>query len=149
VVGLDVVARAMLDLWLAQRPAGRYSARYRGSLKTAYVRALMKRLAATAGIIKRWHTHAFDLVNEGVPLNVISSQLGHRSLAITERYVNHLYTCRRDRSDQQQRIIDSLDCRTRGVGSKMRVVTAGPSACTSSPFVWRGCSPKCQRTCIS
>lgn len=98
VVGLDLVARALLDLWLAKRPAGKtlFCTLQGAPVKTSYVRALMKRLAADAGIDKRVHPHglrhtmAFDLVNERVPLNVISSQLGHSHLATTERYVNHL-----------------------------------------------------------
>ncbi len=98
VVGLDVVARALLDLWLAKRPNAKslFCTLQGAPVKTAYVRALMKRLAADAGIMKRCHPHqlrhtmAVDLVNERVPLNVISAQLGHHSLATTERYVNHL-----------------------------------------------------------
>lgn len=99
VVGLDVVARALLDLWLAKRPSGKtlFCTLKGASLKTAYVRALMKRLAADAGIDKRVHphglrhTHAFELVNEGVPMNIIGGQLGHAHVATTERYVRHLH----------------------------------------------------------
>ncbi|BBO34207.1 hypothetical protein PLANPX_3819 [Lacipirellula parvula] len=104
VVGLDTVARALLDLWLAERKALGLSAKaelfctLRGEpVKTAYVRALMKRLAAAVGIAKRVHphglrhTHAFELVNEGVPMNIIGGQLGHAHVATTERYVKHLH----------------------------------------------------------
>ncbi|MCH7910737.1 MAG: tyrosine-type recombinase/integrase [Candidatus Hydrogenedentes bacterium] len=36
------------------------------------------------------HTYASLLINEGVPLKVISDLLGHHSTAVTERYYAHL-----------------------------------------------------------
>ena len=36
------------------------------------------------------HTHAYELLAEGVRLDVISGQLGHSSLATTHRYLNHI-----------------------------------------------------------
>jgi site-specific recombinase XerD len=33
------------------------------------------------------HTHAAELAREGVPINVIRDQLGHSSLAVTDRYL--------------------------------------------------------------
>ena len=103
VVSMDPTVKALLDLWIAQRKALGFNGRdplfctLKGEgLKTAYVRALMKRLAADAGIDKRVHPHglrhtmAFEMVNERLPLNVISTQLGHSNLGTTERYVNHL-----------------------------------------------------------
>ncbi len=57
------------------------------------MRALLPRLARKAGIEKRVHahdlrhTHAFELACEGHPLHVIQAQLGHTSLATTDRYV--------------------------------------------------------------
>ena len=54
------------------------------------------RVGAKAGIDKRVaphglrHSMAHDLMWEGVPLVLIQQQLGHSSLATTERYVNHL-----------------------------------------------------------
>ena len=65
-------------------------------LQKAYVRALLPRLGRRAGIEKRVHahglrhTHAFELANEGHPLHVIQAQLGHASLAVTDRYIRHL-----------------------------------------------------------
>jgi integrase len=61
-----------------------------------YVRAMMKRLARKAQVDKRVHahglrhTHAFELAAEGVPVNVISRQLGHSSSAVTARYIDHV-----------------------------------------------------------
>jgi site-specific recombinase XerD len=66
------------------------------TMSTAYVRSLFKRLGRKEGIAKRVHphglrrTHAFELANEGHPLHVVQAQLGHSSLATTDRYVKHL-----------------------------------------------------------
>jgi site-specific recombinase XerD len=52
-----------------------------------YVRALLGRLGAAAGIDKRLHphglrhTHAVELAAEGVPVNVISASSGTRTAA--------------------------------------------------------------------
>ena len=65
-------------------------------LKSSYVRTLLPRLAQKAGIEKRVHphglrhTHAYELMMEGVPVPIIQQQLGHTSLAATDRYVAHL-----------------------------------------------------------
>ena len=67
-----------------------------GRLATAYVRALLPRLAAKAGVEKRVHahglrhTHAAELAAEGVPVNVVARQLGHASVATTARYLDHI-----------------------------------------------------------
>jgi hypothetical protein len=39
---------------------------------------------------KHEHTHAYELMMEGVPVPIIQQQLGHTSLATTDRYVSHL-----------------------------------------------------------
>jgi len=36
------------------------------------------------------HTHAAELVAEGVPMHVIRDQLGHSSLAVTDRYLRDI-----------------------------------------------------------
>ena len=62
----------------------------------AYVRVLLPRLARKAGIEKRVHahgfrhTHAAQLRVEGVDIGIISKQLGHRSIATTARYLDHI-----------------------------------------------------------
>lgn len=111
VVGIDPQACAVIRDWIERRrelglsrgaplfctfsaghagqPAGR-------KLWPSYVRDLLKRLAARAGIEKRVHphglrhTHATELAREGAPIHYIRKQLGHSSLAITERYIDHL-----------------------------------------------------------
>jgi site-specific recombinase XerD len=103
VVGLDAGAWAILQLWLDRRAVLGISGRLpvfctlQGKLvKPAYVRMLLPRLARRAGIDKRVHahglrhTHAFELASEGTALHVIQAQLGHSSVATTDRYIRHL-----------------------------------------------------------
>jgi integrase len=57
---------------------------------------MLKRAGAKGGIAKRVHPHglrhsyASGLVGDRVPVNVISKALGHSSLAITSRYLDHI-----------------------------------------------------------
>jgi site-specific recombinase XerD len=103
VVGLDAGAWAILHLWLDRRAAAGINSRapvfctLKGKpIKSAYVRALLPRLARKAGIDKRCHahglrhTHAYELANEGTPIHVIQAQLGHSNSATTSRYISHL-----------------------------------------------------------
>lgn len=61
-----------------------------------YVRGLLHRLAAAAGIDKRVHPHglrhtfADELRAAGVDVVTISKLLGHSSIAVTSRYLDHL-----------------------------------------------------------
>jgi hypothetical protein len=56
-------------------------------------RAALRRRATRAGVRRRFaphqlrHAHALDLLREGVPLNVIQRQLGHRNLGVTSIYL--------------------------------------------------------------
>jgi len=103
VVGMDQGGWLVLERWLACRSRlglGQGQAVFctlrGGPLKSAYLRSLLPRLARKAGIEKRVHahglrhTHAFELASEGVPLHMIQAQLGHSSLATTDRYLRHL-----------------------------------------------------------
>jgi len=102
-IGLDPGAFAVVERWLDVRTKQKISPRaplictLRGrSLASAYVRALMPRLAGRAGIEKRVHahglrhTHAAELAREGQPMNLIQAQLGHSSLTTTSRYLAHI-----------------------------------------------------------
>lgn len=102
-IGLDPGAWGILQVWLERRLSLGIGTRcpvfctLKGTpLKTAYVRALLPRLAKRAGIDRRCHPHALrhsfasELVSEGTPLNLVQAQLGHNSLATTDRYVRHL-----------------------------------------------------------
>ena len=65
-------------------------------LSEQYVRALLGRLAAKARIDKRLHPHALrhtfavELERAGTPVTTISKLLGHSSIAVTSRYLDHL-----------------------------------------------------------
>lgn len=102
VVGLDDGAMEVLARWIETR---RGLGITRGPLfctldgrrmSDRYVRNMLKRLAAKAGIEKRVHphglrhSHAAELAAEHVPVNTIQQQLGHESLATTDRYLKHI-----------------------------------------------------------
>lgn len=102
-VGLDPEALAVIERWADIRKGLGISARRRlfctlvgGPLDSSYVRQLLPRLAGRAGIDKRVHahglrhTHAAELAEEGYPVNFIQDQLGHASLAVTDRYLRHI-----------------------------------------------------------
>jgi site-specific recombinase XerD len=67
-----------------------------GPLRDNYVRTMLPRLAARAGIDKRVHAHglrhtfAVELEAAGTPVTTISKLLGHSSVAVTARYLDHL-----------------------------------------------------------
>ena len=102
-IGLDPGAFAVVERWLDVRAKLGITSRapiictLKGKpVASAYVRALMPRLARRAGIEKRVHahglrhTHAAELALEGHPMNLIQAQLGHSSLATTSRYLAHI-----------------------------------------------------------
>jgi site-specific recombinase XerD len=66
------------------------------AMSDSYVRKQIKRLGIKAGISKRVHahglrhTHAFELMMEGIPISIIQRQLGHASLATTDTYLSHI-----------------------------------------------------------
>jgi site-specific recombinase XerD len=67
-----------------------------GPVSDQYVRNLLHRLGRQAGIEKRVHPHglrhtyAVELERAGVPVSQISKLLGHSSIAVTSRYLDHL-----------------------------------------------------------
>jgi len=102
-VGLDPGAMAILIRWLERRTklevsrsAPLFCTLEGRPIKPSYVRTMLPRLAARAGIDKRVHphglrhTHAYEVMMEGVPVPVIQQQLGHTSLATTSRYLDHI-----------------------------------------------------------
>lgn len=101
-VGLDATAFDMIERWIDVRSSLRIT---RGPLfctlngtrlSCSYVRKMLPRMAQRAGIEKRVHahglrhTHAAELAAEGVPINVISRQLGHSNVGTTSRYIDHI-----------------------------------------------------------
>jgi integrase/recombinase XerD len=65
-------------------------------LQSQYVRSMLHRLAAQAGVDKRVHPHglrhtfADELRRAGMDVVTISKLLGHSSVAVTARYLDHL-----------------------------------------------------------
>lgn len=103
-VGLDPGACALVERWADERRRLGLTGRdpllctLEGRpLGAAYVRRLLPRLAERAGIHRRVHAHglrhahAAELAREGLPVNLIQAQLGHSSLATTDRYLRHLH----------------------------------------------------------
>ena len=103
IAGIDPAALVIVNDWLEARSALRlvddaplYCTLSGGPLQPAYVRQLLPRLAEKAGVAKRVHasglryTHAAELAAEGLPAELISAQLGHESLASTDRYLRRI-----------------------------------------------------------
>lgn len=101
--GIDVSGLAIIRGWVEVRTALRvgggaplFCTLSGGPLQPAYARQLLPRLAEKAGLDKRVHaqglryTHAAELAAEGVPAEVIQAQLGHESLASTDRYLRRI-----------------------------------------------------------
>ena len=102
-IGLDEMAWAILQRCLDKRRGIGLSNRspvfctLQGKpLLPSYCRSLLKRLAKKGGVQKRVHPHglrhtgSFEMAEEGFNLHVIQQQLGHSSLATTDRYLRHL-----------------------------------------------------------
>lgn len=107
VVGIDPTAGAVLEAWFVRRSslgvsrsAPVFCTISKGNIgapvQAPYVREMLKDLAVKAGVEKRVHphglrhTHAVELMREGVPVPIIQKQLGHADLATTARYLDHL-----------------------------------------------------------
>ena len=112
--GIDASAMGILRHWRQVRAAlgiGPESPLFctlsGGPIHPAYVRQLLPRLAEKAGIEKRVHaqglryTHAAELAAEGMPAELIQAQLGHESLASTDRYLRRMSS--EERIDALQR----------------------------------------------
>jgi site-specific recombinase XerD len=103
--------QAVLQTWLERRKAMGFNGRepvfcgitkgnkfkaWGTRLKDAYVRAMLPRLGKKAGIEKRIHAHGFrhslatELAKENQDLRTISAQLGHSSVAVTDRYIQRI-----------------------------------------------------------
>lgn len=104
VVALDSDCQATLEIWLQRRKAIGLNGRepifcnisknvFGGSIKDSYIRVMLPRLGKRAGINKRIHAHgmrhslAAQMSSEGTILTTISSQLGHSSVAVTDKYL--------------------------------------------------------------
>jgi site-specific recombinase XerD len=114
-VGIDEQTTALLARWLDRRkqlsPGARapiFCTLQGGRIDSSYIRRLLPRLARKAGIDRRVHahglrhTHAAELAREGTPINIIRDDLGHTSLAVTDRYL---------RDVAPQAVIDTIRAR--------------------------------------
>lgn len=103
VVGIDPGGVALVRVWLDVRTelgvgSGRavFCMSDGRPLSRGYVRVLLPRLGRLAGIERRLHahglrhTHAAELRGDGIDIGIISKQLGHRSIATTARYLDHI-----------------------------------------------------------
>ncbi len=94
--GHGINGRSMIFCSVADGAKGRGVRTPGRALATAYVRALLPRVGARAGLEKRVHahglrhSHATELVAAGVPLHTIAGQLGHASTATTDAYLGKL-----------------------------------------------------------
>jgi site-specific recombinase XerD len=100
-VGMDDWGFEQLEPWLHARetmPVGLLVCVINGrtcgrAWHASAARAALRRRAARAGVRRRFaphqlrHAHALELLREGVPLNVIQRQLGHRNLGVTSIYL--------------------------------------------------------------
>jgi site-specific recombinase XerD len=108
IVGIDEQACAVIGKWLEHRAtrlalpeSGTVFCTIQlptrgGQLAAQTFRSKLKLLGKQAGIKKRVHphglrhTHAYELMKEGVPLMIIQKQLGHTELSMTAKYMDHL-----------------------------------------------------------
>jgi site-specific recombinase XerD len=107
VVGIRPHACALVNRWMDRRPQLGLTARHPvfacytvgkvgQPLQQRYVRLALARLGERAGIDKRVHPHglrhslASQMAERGMATRVIKEQLGHSSLATTDRYVHGL-----------------------------------------------------------
>ena len=92
------IIQEYIQPWLAIAPVSPYVfCTHKGKrLTDSYVRRMLKRVADRAGILHRVHVHGlrhtgpFMLAEQGADVRDIQRQLGHTSLAVTERYIQHL-----------------------------------------------------------
>ncbi|MFV9673304.1 MAG: tyrosine-type recombinase/integrase [Acidimicrobiia bacterium] len=102
-VGIDPGADPHIEAWLDRRvaiglpPGAPLFCSLQGRPLTGNtIRDTLRALARRAGIEKRVHphgfrhTHAYELMMEGIPMPIIQRQLGHVSLATTDRYLAHI-----------------------------------------------------------
>jgi site-specific recombinase XerD len=92
--GMAMVARWMdVRARLGHRGGPLFCTLAGGPLSDSYVRTMLRRIGARAGIEKRVHphglrhTHAVDMAYEGVPMPTIQQQLGHDRLSTTDTYL--------------------------------------------------------------
>jgi site-specific recombinase XerD len=101
-ISIDDGAVALIQRWMDRRAQlghrqGPLFCTLAGTpLSAVYIRNMLHRIGAKAGIEKRVHPHglrhtyAMDLAAEGTPVNVIQKLLGHSHLSTTDAYLRHV-----------------------------------------------------------
>ncbi|MEN8235674.1 MAG: site-specific integrase, partial [Actinomycetota bacterium] len=102
-VGIDPGANWIIESWLWRRSiagvgddAPLFCMTSGAPMPYGVINMVMRRNAKRAGIEKRVHphglrhTHAYELMMEGIAMPIIQAQLGHKSLATTDRYLSHI-----------------------------------------------------------
>jgi site-specific recombinase XerD len=111
-LGIDPEACALLARWVDCRPASQYlfCSLAGRQMDQSYVRSLLLRLKAKAGLECRCHPHALrhtfasNIAVEGnVPIHVLRDMLGHSSVATTDQYL---------RAVAPRAVVDSMRART-------------------------------------
>ena len=103
IAGLDAQTADLISQWLDVRESydvvdqsPLFCTRKGKPLDQGSMRRTGYRIKDAAGIDKRVHPHGFrhtgasELVAEGIPVNVVSKQLGHSSSATTAKYIDHI-----------------------------------------------------------
>ena len=100
-VGIDLQGLALVQVWIERKArlgigGPLFSTLRGGPILPAYVRNLLKRIARKAHVAKRVHCHglrhwfAAGLADERKDIRMIQMLLGHKNLATTQVYVDHL-----------------------------------------------------------
>lgn len=102
-VGIDSGALDVLRTWMDERERRGFTHTHPlfctasgRRVLSSQVRHFIRRLGELAGIEKRVHphglrhTHAYELLMEGISIPIIQRQLGHTSLATTDTYLSHI-----------------------------------------------------------
>jgi integrase/recombinase XerD len=99
-----------LQVWREHRTRGRYlfpsRTRTREHLSRYQINVLMKQYLTTAGLPRHYsphwlrHTFATQLLNAGVPLEILKELMGHHSIQITLRYTQLYDATKRHQYEQ-------------------------------------------------
>ncbi len=102
-VGIDPGAYEHIKAWIERRralgicdPVPLFCTLRGGPWASTHVRVMFRRLGRRAGIEKHVHphglrhTHAYELMMEGITMPIIQQQLGHSSLESTDTYLAHI-----------------------------------------------------------
>ena len=98
VIGFPAKYRHLIQAWLDVRPDSEwvFCTHKGGRIGSCYIRKMFKRQGTKAEITKRVHPHqmrhqgAARMASKKIDIRIISKQLGHSNIAVTDRYIQHL-----------------------------------------------------------